>query len=114
LALSAVLAAVLSSIPGAAPAQVFSDAKSASVDYSKADLAPRRSCESIAQYKSRDLLEVHAERIAAAATAPAFCRVTGVIAPEIAFEIALPERWNGRFYMIGNGGARRRVVGRPG
>jgi hypothetical protein len=60
------------------------------------------------------LLEVHAERIAAAATAPAFCRVTGVLAPEIAFEIALPERWNGRFYMIGNGGPAAESLEDPG
>ncbi|MDB6046853.1 MAG: hypothetical protein JWM63_5404 [Gammaproteobacteria bacterium] len=60
------------------------------------------------------MLEVHAERIAAAATAPAFCRVTGVLAPEIAFEIALPERWNGRFYMIGNGGPAAESLEDPG
>jgi hypothetical protein len=35
---------------------------------------------------------------------PAFCRVTGMLDPEIAFEVSLPARWNGRFYMIGNGG----------
>ena len=28
----------------------------------------------------------------------------GVIKPEVAFEINLPERWNRRFYMTGNGG----------
>ena len=38
------------------------------------------------------------------AAAPAYCRVTGVLAPEIAFEVSLPSKWNGRFYMIGNGG----------
>jgi feruloyl esterase len=30
--------------------------------------------------------------------------VSGVLSPEIAFEVNLPARWNGRFYMIGNGG----------
>ncbi|HEY7389260.1 MAG TPA: tannase/feruloyl esterase family alpha/beta hydrolase [Bryobacteraceae bacterium] len=30
--------------------------------------------------------------------------MTGVLSPEIAFEVSLPARWNGRFYMIGNGG----------
>src|SRR5439155_4809341 len=33
-----------------------------------------------------------------------FCRVTGVIAPEIQFEVALPSTWNRRLYMRGNGG----------
>jgi hypothetical protein len=27
-----------------------------------------------------------------------------VLAPELAFEVNLPARWNRRFYMIGNGG----------
>jgi len=39
-----------------------------------------------------------------AANVPEHCRVSGVLVPEIAFEVNLPTRWNGRFYMIGNGG----------
>ena len=41
----------------------------------------------------------------AALDAPAFCRVAGVIAPAINFEVWLPETgWNGKFQGIGNGG----------
>jgi hypothetical protein len=101
---STLCVAFLASHPELAHAQVFADAKSALVDYSKADIGPNGTCESIARYKRKELREIRAERIAAAESAPAFCRVTGLLAPEIAFEIALPERWNGRFYMIGNGG----------
>ena len=37
--------------------------------------------------------------------APAFCRVAGIIAPAINFEVWLPETgWNGKFQGIGNGG----------
>ena len=42
--------------------------------------------------------------VPAAADVPEHCRVSGVLAPEVAFEVNLPARWNGRFYMIGNGG----------
>ena len=37
---------------------------------------------------------------------PAMCRVAGVIAPAIKFEVWLPEgsAWNGRFQMVGGGG----------
>ena len=42
--------------------------------------------------------------MAATADTPQHCRVTGVIAPEVAFEVNLPDRWNRRFYMTGNGG----------
>ena len=32
------------------------------------------------------------------------CKVTGVIGPEIHFELLLPEKWNGKFVMGGGGG----------
>ena len=36
---------------------------------------------------------------------PAFCRVTGVVAPQITFEVWLPlQNWNGRFQGLGNHG----------
>ena len=38
-------------------------------------------------------------------TAPApHCKVSGVIGPEINFELLLPEKWNGKFVMGGGGG----------
>src|SRR3974377_1236581 len=42
--------------------------------------------------------------IATALSAPAHCRGAGLVSPQIAFEVSLPAKWNGRFYMIGNGG----------
>jgi feruloyl esterase len=33
-----------------------------------------------------------------------FCRVTGFVAPEVNFALYLPENWNGKFLMVGNGG----------
>ncbi len=35
---------------------------------------------------------------------PAFCRVTGVIVPEVNFAVWMPVNWNGKFLMVGNGG----------
>jgi hypothetical protein len=37
-----------------------------------------------------------------------------VLKPEIAFEVSLPQRWNGRFYMIGNGGHAGESLEDPG
>lgn len=85
-------------------AQAFADAKGALVDYTQADLMPRKSCESLAQVKLKDLAQIKAAMLPAEGTRPAHCSVTGMLSPEIAFEVSLPTAWNGRFYMIGNGG----------
>ena len=37
-------------------------------------------------------------------TVPAFCRVVGVVKPEVNFEAWLPANWNKKFLMVGNGG----------
>jgi len=74
------------------------------VDYSKADLQPRKTCEDLSKFKSKEIVQIAAAPMPASNTAPAHCRVTGVISPEVAFEVSLPAKWNGRFYMIGNGG----------
>jgi hypothetical protein len=87
-----------------ARAQAFADVKMALVDYSRADLEPRKTCEAMSAFKSKEIGQITAVLIPATATVPANCRVTGLLRPEIAFEVSLPAKWNGRFYMIGNGG----------
>jgi hypothetical protein len=95
-------------------AQVFADAKSSLVDYAKADSSPRKACDAEAQFKSKDIAEIHATAVAAAAGTGAYCRVTGLLSPEIAFEVSMPDQWNGRFYMIGNGGLAGESLEDPG
>ena len=85
-------------------AQDFANRKSALIDYAKADIQPQQSCEALGDFKSPDTLQIAARSIPATDTLPAHCRVTGILSPEIAFEVSLPAKWNGRFYMIGNGG----------
>ncbi len=95
-------------------AQAFADIKNGLVDYSKSDIAPRRSCESMGAYRSGDIRDIHAVEIEAQGPVPAHCRVTGTLKPEIAFEVSLPARWNGRLYMIGNGGHAGESLEDPG
>lgn len=45
---------------------------------------------------------------------PEYCRVTGLIQPEVRFEMALPSVWNGRLYMFGNGGYAGEALDQPG
>ena len=87
-----------------AQAQAFANASSSLAQYAVADAAPARPCESLSSYKSDGLVSIAARVVAATADTPQHCRVTGVITPEVAFEINLPDKWNQRFYMTGNGG----------
>ena len=101
-AFAAALLIAISAPP--ARAQAFADLKSALVDYSKADSEPHKACEALGKFKAKEIVQIAAASMPSAGNAPAYCRVTGLIAPEIAFEVSLPSKWNGRFYMIGNGG----------
>jgi feruloyl esterase len=101
-ALAAVALIAISATP--ARSQAFVESKSALVDYSKADLEPAKDCQALGEFKTSDIVQIVAAAIPADDAAPAHCRVTGLLSPEIAFEVSLPAKWNGRFYMIGNGG----------
>jgi hypothetical protein len=87
-----------------ARAQAFSAAGNSLSHYAQAKIAPHIGCDALGQYSAKDLVTLKTQAVAATGSVPAHCRVTGVLAPEIAFEVSLPAHWNGRFYMIGNGG----------
>src|SRR4051812_50184560 len=93
--------------PAAARAQALADAASSLSNYSKSEFAPRLACAGLAAFRDKDLVQIEARVMPAAADVPEHCRVSGMLAPEVAFEVNLPARWNGRFYMNGNRGRRR-------
>jgi feruloyl esterase len=88
----------------AAVAQPFANARSSLAGYALAETLPQKACESLSTFKGEEMTSIQARVVAATADTPQHCRVTGIIAPEVAFEVNLPERWNRRFYMTGNGG----------
>jgi feruloyl esterase len=94
-------------------AQPFADLKTSLVDYSKTDIEPVKSCETMILFKSNEIVQITAVNVSATDKVPALCRVTGMLDPEIAFEVNLPARWNGRFYMIGNGGHAGEALDNP-
>jgi feruloyl esterase len=88
----------------AAHAQPFANARSSQAGYSGGSLRPASGCERLGELELAELVEMTAQTVAADGTTPEHCRVSGMLAPEIAFEVNLPTPWNGRLYMIGNGG----------
>ena len=101
-------------LPAIAVAQAFSNIGNTTVDYSAADIAPGMACQALNEFSGDDILRLEAVAVPAVQAAPAYCHVTGVLDPEIAFEVALPGNWNGRFYMIGNGGHAGQALDSPG
>ncbi len=97
-----------------AAAQAFASAGSGIVDYTAAESAPSKACIELQSLSLDDVVELTATEVPESADAPAHCIVTGVIAPEIAFEVSLPADWNGRFYMTGNGGLAGDALDGPG
>ena len=67
-------------------------------------LAPKIACAALVSQTGYDVSITSAAPVAATPDTPAYCHVTGLIQPEIRFEINLPAAWNGRIYMFGNGG----------
>jgi Tannase and feruloyl esterase len=65
---------------------------------------PRTSCAALVALTGYEMSISIATTVSAAADAPEYCRVVGLIQPEVRFEMSLPAAWNGRLYMFGNGG----------
>jgi feruloyl esterase len=87
-----------------AVAQPFSNASSSVAGYATATAMPQKACDSLSNFKGEGITAIQARVVPATADTPQHCRVVGTIAPEVAFEVNLPDRWNRRFYMTGNGG----------
>src|SRR5688500_8003015 len=102
--------AIVGAIADPASAQPFANAKTSLAGYSVANTMPAKTCESMSSFKGDGVTTIQAKLVPATATTAQHCRVVGVIAPEIAFEVNLPDRWNRRFYMTGNGGLAGQAV----
>lgn len=76
----------------------------ANAPVSNAGVVPQLECAEIGRLEIPELVSLSVQTIAANGEIPAHCRIDGVLSPEIGFQINLPDRWNQRFYMHGNGG----------
>ena len=82
----------------------FLEAENSTVGYTETPFRSATACADLVSLTDYDFSVISARSIAEGGTAPEHCRVSGVIAPEIGFQVNLPIAWNGRFYMYGNGG----------
>lgn len=81
----------------------FAEAATSSVNYSATPHSAVLSCAAMTKTTGSGVA-LSSQLIAATATVPEHCRITGTIPAEIGFEINLPTQWNGRLWMYGNGG----------
>jgi hypothetical protein len=85
-------------------AQPFAEADNSVTDYAQATIEPAMTCSDLGILELRDVIALTATAIAPEDGVPAHCRVDGTIDPAITFQVNLPMTWNGRYYMVGNGG----------
>jgi Tannase and feruloyl esterase len=107
--LRVLLATALATLALASPAAAqngysFGDVARSVVGYAQATVRPQMACRDLLGMSDTDVSIISAEVVAAAGGMPEHCRVSGVLAPEIRFQVNLPIAWNRRFYMNGNGG----------
>jgi feruloyl esterase len=69
-----------------------------------ASAQPKIGCADLRALTGYEFTIATATDAAAAGDVPAHCRVTGLIQPEIRFEVVLPANWNRKLLMSGNGG----------
>lgn len=72
--------------------------------WAPAAVSPQMGCEALSRASFGEITQLIARHVAETGDVPAHCHVTGFIRPQIAFEVTLPDNWNKRLYMFGNGG----------
>lgn len=82
----------------------FAIALAAVVAPASAETRPAMDCRTLSELTTHDYSILSATRHDSGEGTAGRCRVTGVLPPEILFEVVLPDAWNGRILMSGNGG----------
>ncbi len=81
----------------------FAGAEQSIVSYTATPHRSLRSCETLQDLGS-DAVSVKVTLVAATEDAPEHCEVIAIVSPDTHVYIGLPTAWNGRLWMIGNGG----------
>ena len=89
---------------GMAQQQAFTDRDASAIEYWHTPYEAAASCAAVLALSGPEFTLLTSVERTLEGGAVAFCKVDGIIEPEIRFQVDLPERWNGRLYMHGNGG----------
>ena len=110
---SVATAGILLTAASAARGQAFANLKNSLVNYSVADAEPKTTCDALAtSFKDKDVVSLKTRTVPAAENAPAHCRVSGVLSPEIGFEVNLPAQMEQPVLHDRQRRPRRRAAGR--
>ena len=83
---------------------IFSEWKISAVDYSSKPFSIKLDCASLSDWSEYPAQVLFARKGNRENGLPEYCDVLGHIQSNIKFRLFLPARWNGRFFMVGNGG----------
>lgn len=75
---------------------------------------PKIACTALRGATGYEFSIISATPIPRSAETPAYCHVVGQILPEVRCQVNLPEQWNRRLYMTGNGGFAGEPLEAPG
>lgn len=95
-------------------AGIFSEWQSSPVNYSKLQYRSKVDCQGLRSWSAEPAQVLQANLIPREASQPEYCDVLGHIQSNIKFRMFLPTRWNGRFFMVGNGGLAGDDLLKPG
>ncbi len=98
-----------SCLPAPASAQAthggnFLEASEIAVDLAAGSAVPALKCSELGHQSDFDFTVISATEIEAADGLPGLCAIYGIIEPKVQFMLKLPDSWNRRIYMHGNGG----------
>lgn len=98
-----------SCLPSPATAQAthggnFLEASEIAVDLAAGSTVPALKCSELGQHSDFDFAVISATEVESSDGLPGLCAVHGIIEPKVQFMLKLPDTWNRRIYMHGNGG----------
>ncbi len=99
--------------PALAQQQAFSNPEAGPIEYWRTPFAAESACSGLLALSGPDFTLLTAVEQTIDGVAVEFCKVDGIIPPEIRFQVDMPLAWNGRLYMHGNGGAGGRPADDP-